>query len=60
VPSYEDNESTFPDLQARIAKTVVFLQSVSAEQINGTLKLPVLITSLRCFTLPLTHGKKNI
>ena len=36
VPSYEDNESTFPDLQARIAKTVAFLQSVSAEQINGS------------------------
>ena len=36
VPSYEDNESTFPELQARIAKTVAFLQSVSAEQINGS------------------------
>ncbi len=51
VPSYEDNESTFPDLQARIAKTVAFLQNVSAEQINGTLKLPVFIRHcavLRC------------
>jgi len=36
VPSYEDNESTFPELQARIAKTVAFLQSVSAEQINDS------------------------
>jgi hypothetical protein len=36
VPSYEDNETTFADLQARIAKTVTFLQSVSAEQINGS------------------------
>ena len=36
VPSYEDNEATFADLQARIAKTVAFLQSVSAEQINGS------------------------
>jgi uncharacterized protein len=36
VPSYEDNETTFADLQARIAKTVAFLQSVSAEQINGS------------------------
>jgi uncharacterized protein len=35
VPSYEDNETTFADLQARIDKTVEFLQSVSAEQING-------------------------
>jgi uncharacterized protein len=36
VPSYEDNETTFVELQARIAKTVTFLQSVSAEQINGS------------------------
>jgi hypothetical protein len=36
VPSYEDNESTFPDLQERIAKTIAFLQSVSAEQIDGS------------------------
>jgi hypothetical protein len=35
VPSYEDNETTFVDLQARIAKTVAFLQSVSASQIDG-------------------------
>lgn len=36
IPSYEDNESTFPELQARIAKTVTFLQSVKAEQLNGS------------------------
>jgi hypothetical protein len=36
VPSYEDNESTFPELQTRIAKTVAFLHSVNAEQINGS------------------------
>lgn len=36
VPSYEDNESTFTELQARIAKTVFFLQSISEEQINGS------------------------
>jgi uncharacterized protein len=36
VPCYEDNETTFADLQARIAKTVAFLQSVSASQIDGS------------------------
>lgn len=36
VPSYEDKESTFPELLERIARTVVFLESVSAEQINGS------------------------
>lgn len=36
VPGYEDNETTFAELQARIAKTIAFLQSVSAEQIDGS------------------------
>ncbi|MDD5114138.1 MAG: DUF1993 family protein [Methylobacter sp.] len=36
VPSYEDNETTFADLQERITKTVAFLQSVSALQIDGS------------------------
>ncbi len=36
VPGYEDNESTFAELQARIAKTKVFLESVSAAQIDGS------------------------
>ena len=36
VPSFEGNEATFPELQARIAKTVAFLQSVSAGQIDGS------------------------
>ena len=35
VPGYEDNETSFAELQARIAKTIVFLKSVSAEQIDG-------------------------
>jgi hypothetical protein len=36
VPSYEDNETTFAELKARIDKTVAFIQSVSPEQINGS------------------------
>ena len=36
VPRYEDNEATFADLQARVAKTKEFLQSVSASQIDGS------------------------
>jgi len=36
VPSYEDNESSFSELQARIEKTKVFLESVSAGQIDGS------------------------
>ena len=36
VPSYEDNESTFAELHARIAKTIAFIESVSASQIDGS------------------------
>lgn len=36
VPVYEDNETTFPDLQTRIAKTIDFVQSVNADQIEGS------------------------
>jgi uncharacterized protein len=41
VPTYEDNEKTFADLQARIAKTVAFIQTVTPEQINGKEDLTV-------------------
>jgi len=36
VPSFEDNETTFPELQARIAKTIDFLKGLKAEQIDGS------------------------
>jgi uncharacterized protein len=36
VPSYADTETTFTELQTRIAKTVTFLESVSADKIDGS------------------------
>ena len=36
VPSYPDTEKTFPELQARIAKTIEFAKSFTASQIDGT------------------------
>lgn len=36
VPNYEDNETTFAELLARIAKTIAFLQSINPEQIKGS------------------------
>lgn len=36
VPIYEDNETTFDELQARIAKTLEFISSVKPEEINGS------------------------
>ena len=36
VPSFPDTETTFDELQARIAKTITFLKSVTAKQIDGS------------------------
>ena len=36
APVYEDNEVSFQDLQARIAKTLFFIGSIQATQINGS------------------------
>ena len=46
APSFPDTETTFPDLQARIAKTIDYLKSVPRDKIEGaedrtiTLKFP--------------------
>ena len=36
IPKYEDTETTFDELQVRIAKTNAYLDSFSAEQIVGS------------------------
>jgi hypothetical protein len=36
VPSYEDKEQSFPELQARIAKTLTFIEGFKPEQIDGS------------------------
>jgi uncharacterized protein len=36
IPSYADTESTLPELQARIAKTIAFMQSVKPAQVEGS------------------------
>ena len=36
IPKFEDNETTFDDLQARIAKTIAFLDGIKVSQINGS------------------------
>lgn len=35
MPRYEDNETTFAELQARLDKTVAFLQTIQPAQIDG-------------------------
>ena len=36
VPKHEDTEQTFPELKARIAKTIDFINTIKPEQIDGT------------------------
>ncbi len=36
APAFEDTEKTIPELQARIAKTIAFLQTATPAQIDGT------------------------
>jgi uncharacterized protein len=36
VPSYADTETTFPELKARIAKTLAFLETIKPEQMEGS------------------------
>jgi uncharacterized protein len=36
VPSHPDTESSFPELKARIEKTVAFLKTVTAQQVDGS------------------------
>jgi hypothetical protein len=36
IPSFPDTESTLPELEERVAKTVKFLKSITASQVDGT------------------------
>jgi len=36
IPKHEDTEKTFPELKARIAKTIEFINSVKPAQIDGS------------------------
>ncbi|MEI6302750.1 MAG: DUF1993 domain-containing protein [Betaproteobacteria bacterium] len=36
IPVHEDNETTLIELKARVAKTIAFIQTVNAAQIDGT------------------------
>ena len=40
-PSFEDNEASFAELKARVAKTIAFLESVPAADFNGAEDRPI-------------------
>jgi hypothetical protein len=44
-PKYEDNETTFPELVARLRKTADYLQSFKPAQIDGSEERPITIKS---------------
>lgn len=43
VPAYEDNEATFADLHARIAKTLAFSASLDAAAFDGSEKREIVL-----------------
>ena len=44
IPKYDDTEASFADLDARIAKTVAFLGTLSAAKIDGSEDKPIALT----------------
>jgi hypothetical protein len=44
IPKYEDNETTFAELQARIAKTIAFIETVKPAQMDGSESRELIIT----------------
>jgi hypothetical protein len=36
IPKYDDNESTFPELVARLDKTIAYLNTFKSEEIDGS------------------------
>jgi uncharacterized protein len=50
-PKYEDNETTFPELHARIDKTIAFLETLKPAQIDGS--------EARSITLTMRSGTRS-
>jgi hypothetical protein len=44
VPKYDDTETTFAELQARIAKTIAFIDTIKPEQLTGSATRDITIT----------------
>ena len=44
IPKHEDNETTFPELKARIAKTLDFLKALQREQFVGAETRDIVLT----------------
>ncbi|AUX25059.1 hypothetical protein SOCEGT47_056020 [Sorangium cellulosum] len=47
VPKYEDNEASFDELQARLEKTIAFLNGLGPEQIDGSEEREITVPTRR-------------
>jgi hypothetical protein len=52
VPKFPDTEKTFPELKARIAKTIAFLDTIKPEQFEGRENVEV--------TFPVGNGTRSL
>ena len=43
VPKWEDNEASLADLRARLQRTIDYVRSVSADQVNGSEKREIVL-----------------
>ena len=65
-PSFDDNEASFPDLVARLKKTIAFLEGIKPEQIDGsenrtvTWKTQTATRSMQGQPYPLNHVLPNV
>ena len=66
IPAHEDTEKDLKDLQARIAKTIAFLETFKPEQIDGTEDKDIVIkrgekeTHYKGMQFLLGHGLHNL
>jgi uncharacterized protein len=60
APKYEDNETTFPELIARVQKTIAYLETLTPEQIDGSeaksMIIPMRDKSMTLEGLPFLFG----
>ena len=66
IPAHEDTEKDLKDLQARIAKTIAFLETFKPEQIDGTEDKDIVVkrgdkeTHYKGMQFLLGHGLPNL
>ena len=66
APKFADTETTFEELQARIAKTIAFLETFKPEQIDGTEDKDIVVkrgdkeTHYKGMQFLLGHGLPNL